>query len=983
MNIERLNQIEEIYHAVLKISPAERPDFFNKICGADVDLRREVESLLAFEKNSEFFLDNPPESLVAQMFKDQENHLDLISKKIAHYKIIKFLGKGGMGEVFLAQDTKLDRQVAIKFLSEEFSKDVNKLKRFIQEAKSISALNHPNILTVHEIGETEGKSYIVTELIEGKTLRERLNHNDRLSLSETMDIVLQIAAAIAAAHEAGIIHRDIKPENIMIRTDGLVKVLDFGLAKLVRGEEWGSKEKENLNLEMTPQLLNPNSPLPTLTNPGMIMGTAAYMSPEQARGKKTDVHSDIWSFGVVFYEMLAGCTPFAGETTSDTIASILVREPAPITEKIPAELQQILRGTLQKKVEERYQTAKELLADLKDAKHVLEFHDKLEGVPNRLANQTQSFPMTNTNENRNQITASPEYFVSQVKNHKFIYLTFTLLLTAGIGFGIYKLSSRVPTKVSVESVKFTKVTDSGKVGEPVALSRDGKYLVYSIIEGEKASIWLKQVALPESNTLILPPAQVKYRAFTFSPDGNYLYYSIEEGRISNCTVYQMPLRGGGTPRKLVSGINGGISFSPDGMQITYGVEDLENDESILMVANADGSEPRQLVKRKGNEEIASSRGRWSPDGKSIALWVGTNAPRTQELAKVSVATSEITQLETPKFDTFVLWEWLSDGNGFVVLASDKPNQKPEFWQITFPTGEVKKITNDLNNYGSMSLTADSNLLATTQAEWLTNISIVSVGDTTIETPITTGSFTNSNPRWTPDGKLVYERITGDIFIVDPHGGSPKRLTTNSTNRQMTVSRDGRYIVNVRTETGTWSIWRMDIDGNNPKQLTTQFSVEPSISPDGQEVIYTVGVDTARIWKVGIDGGQPLQLTDQESRNPVFSPDGKQFACRWWETPDSQPKIAIIPASGGKPVKIFDFDTDRFRWMPDGRSFVYPLSKDGVSNLWSQPIDGGKPKQITNFTNSIHSFDISPDGKQIAIARGTSTSDVVLISGFNK
>lgn len=176
---------------------------------------------------------------------------------------------------------------------------------------------------------------------------------------------------------------------------------------------------------------------------------------------------------------------------------------------------------------------------------------------------------------------------------------------------------------------------------------------------------------------------------------------------------------------------------------------------------------------------------------------------------------------------------------------------------------------------------------------------------------------------------------------------------------------------------------MDIDGNNPKQLTTQFSVEPSISPDGQEVIYTVGVDTARIWKVGIDGGQPLQLTDQESRNPVFSPDGKQFACRWWETPDSQPKIAIIPASGGKPVKIFDFDTDRFRWMPDGRSFVYPLSKDGVSNLWSQPIDGGKPKQITNFTNSIHSFDISPDGKQIAIARGTSTSDVVLISGFNK
>lgn len=975
MNREDYQKVKKIFQSVLDLSLDEREEYLNDECSENPALRSEVERLLG-SFNSDY-LEQPAIGKVAKAIVSKSNLS--IGQKIGHYKIIKKLGAGGMGEVFLAEDMQLKRKIALKILPAAVSQNKNYLRRFKQEAYSASALNHPNILTVHEFSDENGMNFIATEFVEGKTLRERFAEGERLSLSETLEIVLQVVAALAAAHEAEIVHRDIKPENIMIRNDGLVKVLDFGLAKLMRNEKWENNEKNSTS----PSLLS---------TPGMIMGTASYMSPEQARGKKNDARSDIFSFGIVFYEMLTGKRAFEGENSVESISSILKDEPQPISQllpEVPEEIERIVNKTLRKDRSERYQTAKDLLTDLKSAKHNLELHKNLDraAVTNREAIQTQILPATLTNENQNQLTLSAKYFVAQVKQPRFIYPTLAVLAVALIGSGIYRyiqsLNSQSIT-FSSESVKIMKVTYSGKVGEPVALSRDGKWLVYSIVEGEKQSLWLKQVEIPDSNTQIVPPATVNYRTLTLSPDGNYLYYSIEEGRVSNCTVFQMPLLGGGTARKLISGINGGISFSPDGKQITYGVEDLENDESILMIANADGTEPRQLVKLKGNDEIASSRGRWSPDGKSIVLWVGTNNPRTQDLATVSVATGEITRLETPKFEEFLLWDWLSDGKGIIVLARDKPDHKPEFWQISFTSGKADKITNDLNSYGSLSLTADANILATVQGSWLTNISIVSVSDTATATPVTSGSYADFNPKWTPDGKLVYERITGDIFIVDPRGGNPKRLSTTSNNRFTTVSPDGRYVVYVSSQTGTPSIWRMDIDGSNPHQLTTEFSVEPSISLDGREVIYTVGVDTARIWKVGIDGGQPVQLTDQESRNAVFSPDGKQFACRWWETPNSQPKIAIISATGGKPVRIFDLNAAGFRWMPDGRSFIYSVSKDGVSNIWSQPIDGGKPKQITNFTTSIlHSFDFSPDGKQIAIARGTGTSDAVLISGFRK
>jgi eukaryotic-like serine/threonine-protein kinase len=366
---------------------------------------------------------------------------------INQYKIISPIGKGGMGEVFLAQDTKLDRKVAIKFLNEEFSKDADKLNRFIQEAKAVSALNHPNILTVYEIGENDESNFIVTEFIEGKTLRENLSPKKTNSLNSILKIGVQVAEALSAAHQAGIIHRDIKPENIMIRADGYAKVLDFGLAKLTE-----QKPKDDILSEDTTKGL-------VKTNPGMVMGTVSYMSPEQARGKETDARTDIWSLGVVLYEMLAGKVPFTGETINHTIVSILEKEPL-LLENVPDELQRIVRKTLAKDVEMRYQSSKDLLIDLKNLRRTLDIQGELERsiVPNREVttnqvqeNETAIYNSKSIEETKAESGAlatqsvsnssSLEYAVTKAKSHKFATAIIGIILLSAIsaiGFFGYK-----------------------------------------------------------------------------------------------------------------------------------------------------------------------------------------------------------------------------------------------------------------------------------------------------------------------------------------------------------------------------------------------------------------------------------------------------------------------------------------------------------------------------------------------------------------
>jgi serine/threonine protein kinase/Tfp pilus assembly protein PilF len=426
---ENWQQIREIFDDALRHKPEERENFVRRACGENKLLLSEVESLLSSLDSAESFMEMPAVAKVADVIEAEARKLER-GKCFGHYEIIEQIGTGGMGEVYLARDKKLDRKVAVKILNEKFSRHESNLDRFIQEAKAASALNHPNILTIYEFGESEEAHYIVSEFIKGKTLREIFKQSS-LRLSEILDISIQIAGALVAAHESFLVHRDIKPENIMIRPDGFVKVLDFGLAKLV--------EQKNQSIPgLEDETVKQNQ-----TAKGIILGTINYMSPEQAKGKRVDERTDIFSLGALVYEMLTGRTPFAGESVSETFANLINTEPQPLsrfTAKAPDELQRIVSKMLRKNADERYQTIKDVLVDLKNLKENLSLEEKPERSQPPAFDNTTAILQTTTDDANKKTAQTQRSFSQNIKNQTLLvaFTVFAALLAGTILFYQYR-----------------------------------------------------------------------------------------------------------------------------------------------------------------------------------------------------------------------------------------------------------------------------------------------------------------------------------------------------------------------------------------------------------------------------------------------------------------------------------------------------------------------------------------------------------------
>ncbi|MDT4955444.1 MAG: eukaryotic-like serine/threonine-protein kinase [Acidobacteriota bacterium] len=925
---------------------------------------------------------------------------------LGRYEIRSPLGKGGMGEVYLAQDTRLRRPVALKLLPAKFTEDIDRLQRFEQEACAASALNHPNIITIHEIGQEASVHFMATEFVEGETLRRRLQ-SEPLRLSEALDIATQIAAALSAAHAAGIIHRDIKPENIMVRPDGYIKILDFGLAKL-------TEQRTEMIDSQAPTIMR------VATNPGTVMGTTHYMSPEQARGLDVDVRTDIWSLGVILYEMVKGRVPFEGGTTTDVLVSILDREPPPLTSisgDMPAELQRIIRKALSKDKEERYQTVKDLMIDLKSLRQELAFESKREHIlppdsTNRTTNETPgSAPGFETSMKgaairtgefeRAQTTLSAQSTASGIKQGKrrsMLVPGAIVISLLGIGYLLYAYLIRPHAAnkpaVFLQNMQVTQITTNGKSRDAV-ISPDGKYVTYVVDDGGKQSLWLRQVATA-SNVQIIAPAEVTYQGLAFSHDGNYIYYNMWD-RKGVGEIYQVPVLGGTPSRKVVHDVMPGVTVSPDDRRLAYIRGYAQENASSLLIANVDGTEEKKLVTCAAPDGCWG--GAWSPDGKSFALVRWNEGGKYSTVVEYPVDGRPERQITSQRWMGVGQIGWLGDGSGLVIIAADQRNSPPQIWYISYPDGEARKITNDLNGYDNLSLTADSSTLVTVRGNGLSNIWALAANDTNSARQITSGNTEGAlGMAWTPDGQIVYSSVASghwDIWIMQPDGSNQKQLTFNaSSNRTPTVSPDGRYIVFTSDRTSTDHIWRMNIDGSNPKELTNaDGDAAPVCSPDGKWVIYSSWhANRQGLSRVSIDGGEPVEMLAKQLPAPSISPDGKFIASAYWDDQSdpqqwrvaiiSYPEAQIVRTLATPPSAVSDVGSFTTRWTTDGRSLAYIDNRNGVSNIWSLPVDGSTPKALTDFKSErIFSFAWSSDGRQLAVARGGMNHDVFLIKGF--
>src|SRR6266540_1423329 len=870
--------LQQIFHAAIALAPHERADYLNEACSGDLSLRQAVESLLKSHEETDNFVDTPAYQAAAEMMLDDA---DLKSgQTISHYRILSLLGEGGMGTVYLAEDTKLHRNVSLKFLSANFMQDQERLRRFEQEARAISALNHPNTLTIHEISETDGQRFIATEFIEGQTLRERLRSG--VDIDEALDIAVQVASALAAAHRVNIVHRDIKPENIIIRKDdGLVKVLDFGLAKVTQPIRTGT------NSELATEVI-------ANTSPGVVMGTVAYMSPEQAHGDAVDERTDIWSLGVVLYEMVAGCTPFVAATSNEIISTILSKEPTPLLARysrlIPERLEEIVQKALTKNRDERYQTSKDLLIDLKRLKQSLELKAGIERSASSEANgggqleragdravtsAADSGPAALRTGYRHSVS-SAEYIVSEIKQHKqsaAIVFALFLVATAGLAFGLYKVGIRNKGKPSADfqTIKMSRLTNTGNVKGAI-ISPDSKYVAYVIDDAGRQSLWVRHIST-SSIVQTVPPAEAEYYGITFSPDGGYVYYDKQDKNGLIGVLHQVPVLGSNS-RRVLEDIDGPIAFSPDGKQIAFVRLTLKG-EGYLMVANSDGSDVRILATRKVPSNF-NGRPAWSPDG-GVIFCPGRNRDASGQYAnvvKVRVADGTEEQFTSQRWQGVQEVAWLRDGGGLLV------NANTQIWHLSYPEGEARKVTNDSNNYSGVSVSADSSVMVTTQTNSLSSIWVMASDGANRSAEEVTTRTGNEGPVWTADGKIIYASNANgnwDLWVMDADGGNRKQLTLNAgQNGYPSVSADGQYVVFVSNQTGFFHVWRMDKDGSNLKQMTKGGGeASPDCAPDGRWVVY-VSRDQIKptLWKIPLDGGTPVQLTDKFSGAPQISPDGK-------------------------------------------------------------------------------------------------------------
>jgi serine/threonine protein kinase len=931
MTPERWRQIMELYQAAR--DPATRADV---LAAADPELRGEVECMLAEGSSETGFLDHPPWAGVAGLaIPDSSVTVIAPGTQIGPYKIEGPLGAGGMGEVFRAVDTKFNRLVAIKFLSARLA-DAAARHRFQREAQMASSLNHPHILTVHDAGDFEGRQYLVTEFVDGGTLKAWAKQ-ERRTWRQTAELLTGVADGLATAHAAGILHRDIKPANILVAKNGYAKLADFGLAKIqVHADPDGTRTLTEGQ-----------------TSPGMLVGTIPYMSPEQASGGAVDSRSDIFSFGIVLYETLGGERPFTGATDLEILQNVIHSTPRPLPQTVPSEMRSIVEKALANDPADRYQSVRELVVDLR-----------------RIVRQKP--------------VDQPTPLVVPPKRYGWLPWTLVALLVAGFGAWTMVRRPRPTVQNPLSNAQFTRLTDFKGAETSPAISPDGKFAAFISDRSGTFDIWLIQAdgrSLANLTQGRIGDSRAPLRAIGFSGDGSEVWSAGTESR----RLMLWPLIGG-APHNFLDQRAAEVAWSPDGTRLVYHTWEPGDP---TFVADHNGANQQQILRNEPG--LHNHFQVWSKDGRWIYFVRGRPATREMDLWRISPDGGEPEQLT--HLNTDVAYPTPIDGRTILFVAHTEDGAGPWLWAFDAETRTSHRVSSGLEQYTALAATADGRRLAASVVNAQVDLWSVPITSGTAEEkdvqalPLPTvraqaprfggGSLFYLSSRDGADGLWSYR----DGQALEIWKGSEGALQAAPA-----VSADGKSVAFALRRNGKQQMHVMAADGTQLRPLSSDVDVRgtASWSPD-DEWIVAAGSDRngAGLFKLPVNGGSPVRIATGPFLNPVWSPRGDLIVYCGTQVFTITALLAVHP--DGSPAKLPEINVERegerARFLPDGTGLVYMLGNTlAGQDFWLLDLNSMRPRRLSRLNNPavMRTFDIAPDGTRIVFDRLQENSNILLI-----